>query len=197
MSKVPDFVYYHSNDYARVIRRIPSMLIDLIVVVIFVVGVASAAQAAYVPRSVITMPKSPEKTRLLRQYWQPLQKPVVLISFALGVAYHIALRRTRGGTIGYRLLGLRLVDATGQPPPWKVLVRRFLIAVPLFFFFAATYWGCFHNPRRQSLHDTFSSTWVVRKKAQPAGLAQPHFQSRLLGPWLLTYTDIVPIEDNS
>lgn len=195
MPEVPEFVYYREQDYARVIRRIPSMLIDLCVVVLIIAVVSSAAQAAYVPRSVVQMPKSPEKTRLLTQFWRPIQKQVLVICAALAVAYHIALRRTRGGTLGYRLLGIRLVDATGRPPPWKTLGKRFLFAVPLFFFFAATYWGCFQNPRRQSLHDTFASTWVVRKNAQPAGPARAVYQTKLLGPWFLTYLDVGPIEN--
>ena len=194
MAEVPEFVYYRQPDYARVIRRIPSMIVDLGVLVLTTMIIMTAVQALYVPRSIIKMPRSPERNRLLAQYWRPVQKQTLLACAAVAAAYHIALRRTRGGTLGYRLLRIRLVDATGQPPSWTARTRRFLIAVPLFFFFAATYWACFQNPRRQALHDTLASTWVVRKNAQPAGPALPAYQTKLLGPWLLTYTDVEPIE---
>ncbi|HKQ46554.1 MAG TPA: RDD family protein [Phycisphaerae bacterium] len=195
MAEVSEFVYYRQQDYARVIRRLPSMIVDLGVLVLMIAIITSAVQAVYVPGSVIKMPRSPERNRLLAQYWRPVQKQTLLVCAAVAAGYHIALRRTRGGTLGYRLLGIRLIDATGRPPSWKALVKRFLIAVPLFFFFAATYWGCFQNPRRQALHDTFCSTWLVRKSAQPAGPARPVHQAKLLGPWLLTFMDVEPDQD--
>lgn len=195
MPEVQEFVYYRTDDYARVIRRIPSMLVDLAVMLLVLGALVNIVQLFYVPRSILVMPRSPERNRQLAPYWRPIQQPTILACAALTAAYHIILRRTRGGTLGYRVLRIRLVDATGQPPPWKALVKRFLFAVPLFFFFAATYWACFQNPRRQSLHDTLANTWLVRKNAQPAGPARAAYQAKLLGPWLLTYVDVEPIEN--
>jgi uncharacterized RDD family membrane protein YckC len=194
MSEVSKLVYYRQHDYVRVIRRIPSMLIDFVSVFLLVSALAFAFRVTYIPQSVRDMPNSPEKKKMEADYLRRVKTPAMLGFTALALAYHIALRRTRGGTLGYRLLGIRLIDATGQAPPWKVLVKRFFIAVPLFFFFAATYWGCFQNPRRQALHDTLSGTWLVRKNAQAAGLARPAYQTKLLGTWLVTYLDLEPIE---
>ncbi len=194
MSEVPQFVYYRQEDYAPVARRIPSFIIDIIVLVVALMATATVMQTLYVPPSVIKMPNSPEKTRLSANYLQPVKVRFVLGWLAFAILYHIALRRTRGGTLGYRLTRIRLIDATGRPPSWPVLVKRFLIAVPFTFFFAVTYWGCFHSPRRQTFHDQWSGTWLIRKNAQSAGPARPAYQTKLLGTWLLTYMDLEPVE---
>lgn len=194
MSEVPEFVYYRNEDYARVVRRVPSFVIDLAVLFVALMATATLAQAIYVPTDVVRMANSPEKKRLIAKHLQPVQVQFMLGWLAVGILYHMALRRTRGGTIGYRITGIRLVDATGRPPSWRTLVKRFLVAVPFFFFFAVTYWACFHSPKRQSFHDQCAGTWLIRKNAGPAGPARPAYQTRLLGTWLFTFLDLEPAE---
>ncbi len=192
MSEVPEFVYYRNEDYARVIRRAPSFVVDVIVLFLALSATATLAQLLYVPPAIVKMPNSPEKRREVAKYMGPVQVQFMLGWLAFAVLYHIPLRRTRGGTIGYRVTGIRLVDAHGRPPDWWPLVKRFLVAVPFFFLLATTYWICFKNPKRQAFHDQIGGTWLIRKNAQPAGPAKPSYQTKLLGVWILTYLDLEP-----
>lgn len=47
--------------------------------------------------------------------------------FGLGFAYYIAMERLAGGTIGKRLLGLRVVRVDGRPLGWGGAIVRNLM----------------------------------------------------------------------
>ncbi|MFQ5502601.1 MAG: RDD family protein [Phycisphaerae bacterium] len=187
-----DAVYYAPKDYASIPRRIASFLLDILVVVFLIAVVSSAVQVSLVPMDVNAMPRSPEKQKLIKQYLKPARVPMVLGWFVLVVAYHVVLRTTRGGTLGYRLTRIRLVDMTGRVPALKALLRRFLLAVPGCLLFGATYLNCLRNPTRRAGHDQWSGTWLVRTRAEPAGPARPVYQTRLFGTFLLTFVDVEP-----
>ncbi len=190
-----DAVYYAPKDYASIPRRITSFLLDIFVVVLLIAVASSAVQVSLVPSAVNAMPRSPEKQKLINKYLKPVKVPMVLGWFVLVVAYHIVLRTTRGGTLGYRLTRIRLVDMAGHVPVLKALLRRFLLAVPGCLMFGATYLNCLRNPARRAGHDQWSGTWLVRTRAEPAGPARPVYQTRLFGTFLLTFADIEPATD--
>lgn len=194
-------IHYDVNDYATTLRRLIAALTDLVAVLLVILIVNYAFAYRYVPADVLRMPVTTAKERATRQarineHMRPIQVSLlagILLSIA---AYHIGMRRLHGGTLGYRLAGVRIVDATGRPPQWKTLVRRFLIALPFVSFFGVTYLLCRQNPRKQSFHDQWSGTWVVRKAASPAGPAKVVYQSKLLGTFPLTYIDLEPDESS-
>ena len=192
MSIAPDAVYFAPKDYASPGRRIGSFLIDLLVIVVLFIGIGSAAESVVVPKRVIAMPQSAQKKKLMRHYNKPLQIPLMLGLLGLEVAYHVLLRLTRGGTLGYRITRIRLVDKTGRTPGIRAVFKRFLIALPSCMMFGAGYLLCFKNPRRQAIHDRWSGTWLVRCRAEPAGPALSTYNTKLVGTFILTYTDIEP-----
>ena len=108
------------------------------------------------------------------------------------VSYHVLARTTRGGTMGYRLAGIRWIDKTGRTPGIKTALRRFLIAMPSCLMIGAGYLLCFKTPRRQAVHDRWSGTWLVRRRAEPAGPALSTYNTKLFGTFVLTYTDVEP-----
>jgi uncharacterized RDD family membrane protein YckC len=111
---------------------------------------------------------------------------------AVPLLYHTALRRLRGGTLGYRLMGVRLVNQRGETPSWRTVGLRFLLGVVGVIPLAATYWRCLKDARRQTFHDQWAGTWVVKKRAQPAGPAVTAYQTKLFGVLALTYIDVEP-----
>jgi uncharacterized RDD family membrane protein YckC len=147
-----------------------------------------------VPNEVIVMPRSAEKQRLINKYMRPVQLPTVVGWFLFCGAYHVVPRRLGVGTLGYLVAGVRIVDGFGHAPGWKQLFKRFVLGVPFVGFFGMAYLTCAQNPRRQAFHDRWSGTWVVRRSAVSEGPAKPAYQTKLLGPVLLTYLDLEPLE---
>ncbi len=183
-------VLFAPTDYAPLTRRIGAAFVDILVVVLFLVAIGPIAALIWVPREVRQMPNTPERRRLISHHLQPVNSQIVGAWFIGCVLYHLGLRRLRNGTIGYRLMGIRLVDPAGLPPSWWALARRFLLAAPMVPLFGVTYLLCVKTPRRQAFHDRWCGTWMVRKSAEPAGPARLAFQTQLLGTFMLTYIDL-------
>jgi uncharacterized RDD family membrane protein YckC len=189
MSPDADAVIYRPEDYAPVSRRIGALLIDLVVFTLLVSVITGSIGRVTVPEGIRSMPDTPERTERVNEHMRTPKK----VGFLGGcLLYYICIRRLRGGTLGYRLMGIRLVDKTGNPPSWRVLVKRFLLAAPLTLPLGASYLCCIKNPKRQAVHDQWSGTWVVRRKAKPAGPAMTAYLTKLLGTLLLRYIDVEP-----
>lgn len=176
-------------------RRVIAALIDFLLAIFVLAAIGTALQAKYVPPDVIRMSPSAEKQRLVNKYMRPVQLPAVGGWLLLCVAYHTSARRLSFGTLGYRVSGVQIIDASGNPPSWQVLCRRLALAVPLVGFFGLSYLKCRQNPRQQAFHDQWSGTWVVRRSARPQGPAKLAYQTKLLGPFLTTYVDVEPLEE--
>lgn len=84
-----------------------------------------------------------------------------LVEFVISAGYFLFFW-TRGQTLGQMAMGVRLVDATGNPPDLQHAVIRLLmsfvsgIALGLGFL-----WAAFHAEKR-TWHDMVAGTWVVR-----------------------------------
>ena len=111
----------------------------------------------------------------------------------LAVVYHMALRRTRGGTLGYRVAGIRLVNSENMSPSWRVLIKRFFLGMLLAGPFGASYLLCLKSPKRQALHDRLCNTWMVRSKATPAGPGTEVHRLQIISTWAIRYIDVEPL----
>lgn len=66
-----------------------------------------------------------------------------------------------GGTLGHKLLGVRLVDANGQPPGVvRALVRAFVWLIGSFLG-SFGFWMALFHPKTRTLHDLASGTFMV------------------------------------
>jgi uncharacterized RDD family membrane protein YckC len=76
------------------------------------------------------------------------------------VLYFVLTQRGTGRSPGKRLLGLRVVDAAGEPPSTGALVRRTL---PLLFeyLYLISLIAILTSPTRQRLGDRWASTYVI------------------------------------
>lgn len=192
-SATPDSVYFDLRDYAHPIKRVLACAID-IVLLLAVFSIAGTLVGVFLmPQELRGKPRTAEVQRQMTKYMKPAQRPLGLGWLAFCIVYQIPLRRTRGGTIGHRLMRTRLVDKNGNTPPIRAVFRRFLIAAPATLFLGLSYWDSFRNPRRQATHDIWSGTWVVRCRAKPAGPAITSHNPKLLGTILLTYVDVEPV----
>jgi uncharacterized RDD family membrane protein YckC len=100
--------------------------------------------------------------------------PAVLVSVALpavGVVSFVAFVYTtlfaflwRGRTPGRLLLGIHLVDATGQAPHAGRALVRAALSLASFGLFLSGFWLALFDRKGQTLHDKLTSTFVVRLK---------------------------------
>jgi uncharacterized RDD family membrane protein YckC len=86
--------------------------------------------------------------------------------------YMLGFRMTTGGTIGYRIVGIRYAYALGGKPPFYLILYRALIAVFLLWFFALDHIWIAFDEHRQAWHDKVSGFYVVKRRAQPIGTAR-------------------------
>ena len=185
-------VYFSDEDYARLPRRLLAFVVDLIVVILLAVVLLVAFQILVVPADVRAMPRSEEQQKRLNEAVRPYRIQMLLTAAVPVLAYHVMLRTSRNGTIGYRLAGIRLVTHLGAPPDLRRAGRRFLLAVPACMALAVAYLSTLSDARRQAFHDRWAGTWMVRKHAQPAGPADVQIQIKLFGPWALKYDSLAP-----
>jgi uncharacterized RDD family membrane protein YckC len=197
MAGEPDCVYFKAGDYAHPLRRFGAFALDVALLFLLLASLGFVVGLVMVPKEIRQQPRSPEVQREINKYMKPAQVPLVAGWFVCGALYYVPLRRTRGGTLGYRLVGIRLVDRTGGIPSLRTLAKRFLLAVPFDLPLGASYLACLQSPRRQAIHDQWSGTWMVRKWARLAGPARTSYQTKLLGTILLTYLDLEPVDSET
>lgn len=204
MAVQPNAVYFAKDDYAHIARRFVAFALDFVfVVVIWSVltfallanagGTGTRQDIAAGPDSDLGKQDAAEETTLNLKSRQRLPKFTLLL---VCLVYQIGMRRLPGGTLGYRLAGIRLVDESGGPPSWRALIKRSCIAIALAMFLCVplliSYLYALKHPKRQTGHDFWSGTWAVRKRAKPAGPALTTYQSKLLLIFLLNYIDVEP-----
>jgi uncharacterized RDD family membrane protein YckC len=82
----------------------------------------------------------------------------------LSLVYFVGLWTYMGGSIGQRILGMRVVDAaTGQPIGLgKAVVRWLGLLLSFFVCFIGVIWVAF-DPRKQGWMDKIAGTVVVRR----------------------------------
>jgi uncharacterized RDD family membrane protein YckC len=84
-------------------------------------------------------------------------------------AYMAALKRTRVGTLGYRMMGFRLVGLDGRPVSLFHATARFVV---LLWLAGVDTFSMVSDENAQTFRDKFAQTYVVRRNAEPAGVAR-------------------------
>ncbi len=93
--------------------------------------------------------------------------------FLFVLAYCFLFRLTRGGTLGYRVVGIRYAHMLGDRPGATGLLYRAAITVFMIWglFIVDHFWILF-DERKQTWHDKVSGFYVVKRKAEPIGTQQ-------------------------
>jgi uncharacterized RDD family membrane protein YckC len=144
-------VYFRDEDYAGVLKRLGIDALD--VVVALALSLASSALCAAV------LP--PHGTAMLWGY--------LLSWFGVWWIYFTVLKRSKLGTVGYHLCGVRIVNLKGERPGLIWLTLRLLFAFLGPFNVIIDLFWIGNDDRKQALRDKFAGTYVVHQKAQPAG----------------------------
>jgi uncharacterized RDD family membrane protein YckC len=138
-------VYFRRDDYASFWRR---LLVDLI----------DAATAGLLCCLAIFV------------LWPVIPaRPILLVCAAIFFCYFVLLKRTRGGSVGYRVAGVRIVGLDGERAGVLPLtVRMLFMALGPVNYVLDLVWMT-DDVHRQAIRDKFADTYVIKKHAVPAG----------------------------
>lgn len=148
--KLTDGVYFRQEDYASFWLRLLIALIDVL----------AAGTVCFVLIIVLWATFPPTTTTL----------NLILATIAVILFWYlVVLKRSKIGTIGYRLCGVRIVGPDGQAASLAALTFRLLFAPlgPLNWLMDLLWLS--GDPHRQSLRDKLAHTYVVKRTAKPAG----------------------------
>ena len=163
---IPTGVYYRLSDYVSVSRR---LLIDFIDV-----PTALALSALVIMAARTVLGESGEAPGI-----------TLLLGVGVWFGYFVLLKRSRFRTLGYVVMGARIVDLKGGQPSILSLLGRLLFAfigplnalVDLFWLTG--------DANRQAIRDKFAGTYVIRLGATPAGTGQ--IRTRTYMFWGMTF----------
>ncbi|HVP12667.1 MAG TPA: RDD family protein [Phycisphaerae bacterium] len=153
---------YARKDYAGFIRRTIALAIDFLILY----GLWHAAGEIllrFAPERWFTEDGYLNDEATALYYFWP---------WPAAILYMLAFRLTAGGTIGYRIVGIRYAYALGGRPPFYLILYRALVAVFLLLFFALDHIWIAFDERKQAWHDKASGFYVVKRRAQPIGTAR-------------------------
>jgi uncharacterized RDD family membrane protein YckC len=138
-------IYYRHDAYASFWLRLLVDLIDALTAGVLCC-VAILALSAFVPPRLI-----------------------LFVCAAIWFCYFVLLKRSRGGTVGYRLCGVRIVALDGQRAGLIPLTIRMLFMLFGPFNYLLDLVWMANEPQRQAFRDKLADTYVVKKNAVPAG----------------------------
>jgi uncharacterized RDD family membrane protein YckC len=149
-------VYFADRDYAGPFRRVAILGIDFVAVVVL-------SLTAVVGTWYIWFTRHPGSE----------DPPLATLGVMLVVAYLYltVLKRSRIRSLAYILTGVRIVDIAGKRPSLLAMTIRLLPLLPLPWSFLFDLGWMMDEPGRQTLRDKWAGTFVVRRKAHPAGTA--------------------------
>lgn len=115
-----------------------------------------------------------------------------VVAFA-GWLYLVPLKRSVFRTIGYQLMGVKLVNLQGQRPSLLLLTLRSLLWIyccaPVTFLFEFLW--CTVDSDRQSIRDRIANTCLVKNNATPIGTGEVHLAYYFSLGYMLTYSHVV------
>ncbi len=150
--------YYRKEDYAGFLRRLIVIFVDSALLVAFGSGLwVALILAAWAVRP------NYDPSFIFLAVW---------LSFAW--TYLVLMKRSRIRTVGYQLVGVKIVSTKAERPSvWAMTFRMMLwIFGPINMLFDLLWLGA--DSENQSLRDCFAGTYVVRKNAEPIGFAPMH-----------------------
>jgi uncharacterized RDD family membrane protein YckC len=105
--------------------------------------------------------------------------------------YLVPLKRSKVRTIGYRLMGCKLVTLKGTRPSLFMMTFRSLLWMFGPFHFLLDVIWCGIDDDRQTMRDRFSNMCLVRSNAEPIGTGEVHLAYLYAFGYSLAYPRVV------
>ena len=126
------------------------------------------------------------------------EAPAVWASLITNVgflAYNFALRTTRRGTLGYRIMRIEYAPMLEGPISRLGLCYRAVIAIFLMLFFGLDHLWILFDEHKQAWHDKLAGFYVIRRGAKP--IATCAVRRRVINFMMLTFVVWEPDGDGA
>lgn len=147
--------FYDPRDYVGIVRRLLIYLIDSVVLIVLGVLLWIPIAALWMLRFIQIDPNLPFWTIYLIVIW----------------IYLAPIKRSRFGTLGYRLLGVNIVSAQGGPPSLMVMTARMVMWILTPFHFLVDLFWIGLDSERQILRDCYLGNYLIKRDAKAIGRA--------------------------
>jgi uncharacterized RDD family membrane protein YckC len=147
-------VCFDRKDYAGLFRRLIIVCVDSAALVAIALALVVAAEYAWFA---------------LHPDADDLPPGLIVLLPVTAFVYLTVVKRSRIGSLGYLLTGVRIVDVEGQRPSLLRMTARFFWTLPLPWALFVDFGWLLDEPAKQTLRDKWAGTFVVRKKAKPIG----------------------------
>ncbi len=171
VSEKDNGVYFATKDYASLPKRIIVAVIDLTILILF---------AWLVSWLWSFWAESPNVEVIAEFGWlsAALFNPTYFWVITGTAYFYLSIaKRSETRTVGYRVVGLKIIDENGRKPSLFKMSFRFILLV----------FGPFHllvdliwlggDEGRQTLRDKFVGTYVIREDAKPIGVGNIEYVS--------------------
>ncbi len=148
-------VCFDRRDYAGPVRRAVIVCIDFVAAIVLSVGVLIGVLYVWFVRH-------PQSDLPAQALW---------VLPGVAYIYLTLLKRSRIRTLGYILMGVRVVDIRGGRPSLLQMTVRMAPLLPVPWSLLFDLGWILDEPQRQTLRDKWAGTLVVRRKAKPIGTA--------------------------
>ena len=132
-ARVDKAVYFDARDYAGPIRRILILGIDMVALAVIAFGLAFGV--------VVCRPSRTEESA----------GAILLLLLLAGYVYLTFVQRSRIGTLGYLLMGVRIVDIQGRRPSLLQMTVRLIPMLPVPWSLLFDLGWMLDDPSRQTL----------------------------------------------
>jgi len=173
-----DGVFFAADDYAGFVRRFFALAVDSAILLIIAV-------LMWVGLTIV--------------FWNAESKvnpEAVFFPACLGIAwlYLVPVKRSKFGTVAYRLLDMRILTIKGQRPSLFIMTLRLMIVMcwpfgPFSYLVDFVWIGV--DPERRSIHDCYAGTCVVRRSDKPLGIGPMHLTYYCGAGMTLVYPRVV------
>jgi len=174
----PDLgVYFCSEDYASFPRRLAILAIDsFVLLLIFTLLIMFSLLANAI---------------VFQEYGERLSPwPFVLAFVAICWSYLALIENTIFGTLGFLIVGVKIVNLRGDPPSiLRMTLRLLLWSLGPFNLIYDLVWlaGDIH---KQSLRDKIAGTFIVRRDALPAGNGPIKLARLMFMGWTFVFYEV-------
>lgn len=93
----------------------------------------------------------------------------IFVWIIFSTLYFSIIKSSKFQTLGYRFLGLKIIDLHGNRPSSLKMIFRFLVSIFGPFEIPFDIIWLIDDTNKQSLRDKFAETYVIKKNAKPIG----------------------------
>jgi uncharacterized RDD family membrane protein YckC len=164
-------VYFSQNDYAGLLLRFSIIGIDTVVLL------ATSIIIAFLLHPI-------------NREFDTLIGHTIELMIPISYLYLAIYKRTDHSTMGYRVLGAKIINLEGKRPSiWQMTLRFSMLLFGPLNFFVDIFWLT-GEENRQTLRDKMFGTYVIKRQAQPKGTGKILYYQQMFLGWNWMFREV-------